>query len=230
MRILIADDEQEIVDLLSIYLKSEGYQVIPVNDGRAAWEQLLSQNDIGLAILDIMMPEMDGLEVVEKMRNQGISIPVLIVSAKSSDNDKILGLLSGADDYVVKPFNPSEVMARVKSLLRRQYNYAEVSKDSNLLEVGPLVIAKDSHQVRTTDGKDIQLTASEFGILYLLASNPNKVFSAENIFDEVWQQEGQMSAKTVMVHVSHLRDKLAEATGGNKVVQTVWGVGYKIEA
>ncbi|WP_282919883.1 response regulator transcription factor [Ignavigranum ruoffiae] len=230
MRILIADDEQEIVDLLSIYLKSEGYQVIPVNDGRAAWEQLLSQNDIGLAILDIMMPEMDGLEVVEKMRNQGISIPVLIISAKSSDNDKILGLLSGADDYVVKPFNPSEVMARVKSLLRRQYNYAEVSKDSNLLEVGPLVIAKDSHQVRTTDGKDIQLTASEFGILYLLASNPNKVFSAENIFDEVWQQEGQMSAKTVMVHVSHLRDKLAEATGGNKVVQTVWGVGYKIEA
>lgn len=230
MRILIADDEQEIVDLLSIYLKSEGYQVIPVNDGKAAWEQLLNQDDIGLAILDIMMPEMDGLEVVEKMRNQGISIPVLIVSAKSSDNDKILGLLSGADDYVVKPFNPSEVMARVKSLLRRQYNYSDASKDSNLLEIGPLIIAKDSHQVRTTDGKDIQLTASEFGILYLLASNPNKVFSAENIFDEVWQQEGQMSAKTVMVHVSHLRDKLAEATGGNKVVQTVWGVGYKIEA
>ena len=229
MRILVADDEQEIVDLLSIFLKSEGYEVIPVNDGKAAWEQLSSQKDIGLAILDIMMPEMEGLEVVEKMRSHGISTPVLIASAKSSDNDKILGLLSGADDYVVKPFNPSEVMARVKSLLRRQYKYLDTSKNSNIIEIGPLVISKDSHQVKTQKGEEIQLTALEFGILYLLASHPNKVFSAEDIFNEVWNQEGQMSAKTVMVHVSHLRDKLAEATGGNKVVQTVWGVGYKIE-
>jgi DNA-binding response OmpR family regulator len=143
--------------------------------------------------------------------------------------DKIQGLITGADDYVSKPFNPLEVMARVKSLLRRA-NAQMTSNEPDRLEVGPLIIDKDSHEVTTLTGQQIQLTALEFGILYLLASHPNRVFSADEIFERVWQQESIVSAKTVMVHVSHLRDKIEEATGGEKVIETVWGVGYKVEA
>ena len=143
--------------------------------------------------------------------------------------DKIKGLVAGADDYVTKPFNPLEVMARVKSLLRR--TKMQVTPDQpDILEVNSLIINKDSHEVKTIDGKEIQLTALEFGILYLLASHPNRVFSADEIFERVWKQESVVSAKTVMVHVSHLRDKIEDATGGEKVIQTVWGVGYKIDA
>ena len=175
-----------------------------------------------------MMPKINGIEVVEKLREANHSIPVIILSAKSSDNDKIQGLISGADDYVTKPFNPLEVIARVKSLLRRQHKYTE-TEEPDTVEAGPLIIKKESHEVKTITGKAIQLTALEFGILYLLASHPNRVFSAEEIFEAVWNQESIVSAKTVMVHVSHLRDKIEEATGGEKVIQTVWGVGYKIE-
>ncbi|MGO3096957.1 MAG: winged helix-turn-helix domain-containing protein, partial [Lacticaseibacillus paracasei] len=139
------------------------------------------------------------------------------------------GLITGADDYVTKPFNPLEVMARVKSLLRRSQNEV-TNTEPDVLEVGPLTIKKDSHEVTTLTGKQIQLTALEFGILYLLASHPNRVFSADEIFERVWQQESIVSAKTVMVHVSHLRDKIEEATDGEKVIETVWGVGYKVEA
>lgn len=228
MRILVADDDHDIVDLLNIYLKNEGYEVVKAFDGEEALENLMNDDEIILVIIDIMMPKMTGLEVVEKMREQNIDIPVIIVSAKTQDHEKIEGLFAGADDYVTKPFNPLEVMARVKSILRRQNKYTG-PESANTIEVGPLVIARDSHEVKTTKGVEIQLTALEFGILYLLASNPNRVFSADEIFEEVWNQESVVSAKTVMVHVSHLRDKIATATGGDKVVQTVWGVGYKIE-
>ncbi len=142
--------------------------------------------------------------------------------------DKIQGLITGADDYVTKPFNPLEVMARVRALLRRAQN-GMAQATPEVLDIGPLTINKDSHEVKTADGVEVNLTALEFGILYLLASHPNRVFSADDIFERVWQQESVVSAKTVMVHVSHLRDKLEAATGGNQVVQTVWGVGYKIE-
>jgi len=227
MKILIVDDDQEIAELLEIYVKNEGYEPITAGDGKDALKKLRTNPDVGLVVLDIMMPEMNGTEVVKEIRKDN-GVPILMLSAKSGAMDKIQGLITGADDYVTKPFNPLEVMARIKALLRRSQNV--IQQDApEVLDVGPITINKDSHEVKTSEGVDINLTALEFGILYLLASHPNRVFSADDIFERVWQQESVVSAKTVMVHVSHLRDKLEEATGGNQVVQTVWGVGYKIE-
>ena len=227
MKILVVDDDKEIVQLLEIYIRNEGYEPVAAYNGKEALTKLNTNPDIGLVILDLMMPEMDGMEVIKQVRKDS-DIPILVLSAKTTDMDKIQGLISGADDYVTKPFNPLEVMARVKSLLRR--SQGEVTNDQpDVLNVGPLIINKDSHEVKTIKGDTIQLTALEFGILYLLASHPNRVFSADDIFERVWQQESVVSAKTVMVHVSHLRDKSEEATNGEKVIQTVWGVGYKIE-
>ncbi len=228
MKILVADDDKEIVELISIYLHNEGYEAIKAYDGKEALLKVRTIPDIGLLILDIMMPEMDGMQVVKTLRKEASQIPIIMLTAKTTDMDKIKGLVAGADDYVTKPFNPLEVMARVKSLLRRtQMSHANQQPD--VLEVSSLIINRDSHEVKTVGGVDIQLTALEFGILYLLASHPNRVFSADEIFERVWKQESVVSAKTVMVHVSHLRDKIEEATGGEKVIQTVWGVGYKID-
>lgn len=228
MKILVVDDDKEIVQLLEIYVRNEGYEPVAAYNGKEALTKLNTTPGIGLIILDIMMPEMDGIEVIKQIRKDS-SIPILVLSAKTADMDKIQGLITGADDYVTKPFNPLEVMARVRSLLRR--SSGQVTNDEpDILNVGPLQINKDSHEVKTLDGKTIQLTALEFGILYLLASHPNRVFSADDIFERVWQQESVVSAKTVMVHVSHLRDKIEAATGGEKVIETVWGVGYKVEA
>ncbi|CAH1849894.1 response regulator transcription factor [Convivina praedatoris] len=227
MKILVVDDDLEIAELLEIYLKNEGYEPIIANDGRDALSKLNTNPDIALMILDIMMPNMSGQEVLKAVRKD-THMPIIMLSAKSSDMDKIQGLISGADDYVTKPFNPLEVMARVRSLLRRSQNLVKESKP-DVLDIGFLVINKDSHEVKTAAGEIVNLTALEFGILYLLASHPNRVFSADDIFERVWQQESVVSAKTVMVHVSHLRDKLEEATQGDQVIQTVWGVGYKIE-
>ncbi|MDN2454455.1 response regulator transcription factor [Lactobacillus sp. UCMA15818] len=227
MKILVVDDDKDIVELLSIYIENEGYEVEKAYNGKEAITKLNTNPEIGLMILDIMMPQMNGSEVIKEVRKDS-QIPVLMLSAKASDMDKIQGLIQGADDYVTKPFNPLEVMARVKSLLRRAEHTVK-NETPDILKIGPLIIKKDSHEVETTDGTLIQLTALEFGILHLLASHPNRVFSADDIFERVWQQESVVSAKTVMVHVSHLRDKIEEATNGEKVVQTVWGVGYKVE-
>ena len=228
MKILVADDDKEIVELISIYLHNEGYEAVKAYDGKEAMEYVRSTPDIGLLILDIMMPELDGMQVVKALRKES-QIPIIMLTAKTTDMDKIKGLVAGADDYITKPFNPLEVMARVKSLLRRTKMTA-ASEQPDILEVRSLIINRDSHEVKTLDGGDIQLTALGFGILYLLASHPNRVFSADEIFERVWKQESVVSAKTVMVHVSHLRDKIEEATGGEKIIQTVWGVGYKIDA
>lgn len=228
MKILVVDDDKEIAQLLEIYIKNEGYEPISAYNGREALTKLNTNPDIALMILDIMMPEMDGIEVIKEVRKDS-QLPILVLSAKTGDMDKIQGLITGADDYVTKPFNPLEIMARVKSLLRRSENNVTTT-EPDILDIGPLTINKDSHEVKTLTGKDIQLTALEFGILYLLASHPNRVFSADDIFERVWQQESIVSAKTVMVHVSHLRDKIEEATDGEKVIQTVWGVSYKIES
>lgn len=228
MKILIVDDDKDIVELLSIYVKNEGYDVEKAYNGKEAITKINTNPDIDLMILDVMMPQLDGMAVVRAVRKDS-QIPILMLSAKTDDLDKIQGLVQGADDYVTKPFNPLEVMARVKSLLRRSQHEVK-NNETDQIEVGSLIIKKDSHEVETVNGKEISLTALEFGILYLLASHPNRVFSADEIFERVWQQESVVSAKTVMVHVSHLRDKIEEATGGEKVIQTVWGVGYKIES
>ena len=227
MRLLLAEDEKALSKALVAILMHNHYSVDAVYNGQDALDYLETDVYDGV-ILDIMMPQMSGIEVIKEVRKDS-EIPILVVSAKTSDMDKIQGLITGADDYVVKPFNPLEVMARVRSLLRRSQK--EVKDDKpDVLEVGPLVINKDSHEVKTLTGKVIQLTALEFGILYMLASHPNRVFSADEIFERVWQQESVVSAKTVMVHVSHLRDKIQKATDGEEVIQTVWGVGYKVEA
>ncbi len=227
MKILVVDDDKEIVELLSIYIHNEGYEVVKAYDGQEALSKVRTIPDLDLIILDIMMPQMDGMQVVKELRKES-QIPIIMLTAKTTDMDKIRGLVAGADDYVTKPFNPLEVMARVKSLLRRS-KMQVTTNEPDILEIGPLIINKDSHEVKTLSDEQIQLTALEFGILYLLASHPNRVFSADEIFERVWQQESVVSAKTVMVHVSHLRDKIEEATGGEKVIQTVWGVGYKID-
>lgn len=228
MRILIADDDREICDLLEIYINNEGFEVVKAYDGEEAYLKFLETNPDCL-ILDVMMPKMDGLEVVKKIREDS-QVPILMLSAKTADIDKIRGLAKGADDYVVKPFNPLEVVARVKSLLRRSAYAKDNQSDAEEIKIGPLIINKDKHEVVTLDGESIRLTVLEFGILYLLASHPNRVFSADEIFERVWEQETAVPSKTVMVHVSHLRDKIEKATNGEKVVQTVWGVGYKIES
>ncbi len=197
MKILIVDDDKDIVELLSIYVKNEGYDVEKAYNGKEAITKINTNPDIDLMILDVMMPQLDGMAVVRAVRKDS-QIPILMLSAKTDDLDKIQGLVQGADDYVTKPFNPLEVMARVKSLLRRSQHEVK-NNEPDQIEVGSLIIKKDSHEVETVNGKEISLTALEFGILYLLASHPNRVFSADEIFERVWQQESVVSAKTVMV-------------------------------
>ncbi|USS93507.1 response regulator transcription factor [Fructilactobacillus ixorae] len=227
MKILVVDDDQEIAQLLEIYIKNEGFEPVAAYDGEAALSKLHTESDIGLVILDIMMPGINGMEVINQVRKDS-QIPIIVLSAKTEDLDKIQGLTTGADDYVTKPFNPLEVMARVHSLLRRSEN-AMKNAEPEAIHADMLTINRDSHEVVTEDGTKIQLTAIEFGILYLLASHPNRVFSADEIFERVWKQESVISAKTVMVHMSHLRDKIEAATNGQDVIKTVWGVGYKVE-
>lgn len=227
--ILLVDDNKEIIEILEILLVNEGYQVYTADNGKKALEILQQHEKIDVVILDIMMPEVDGLEVLKTMRARKQMTPVILLSAKSAPDDKVTGLLIGADDYITKPFNNTEVIARVKSILRRQNSYTVLPQDEKI-EVGSLIINKKAHEVKTVNGQSLQLTSSEFGILYLLASHPNRVFSANDIFEQVWDQDGSMSVKTVMVHISHLRDKIEKATGGEKLIKTVWGVGYKIES
>ena len=194
MKILVVDDDKEIVELLNIYLKNEGYLTEKAFTGNEAIEKFHNCPDIGLIILDIMMPDIDGIQVVQKLRKEGAQVPILMLTAKATDMNKIQGLIAGADDYVTKPFNALEVMARVKSLLRRTKMQSTPS-EHNTLQVGPIIITKDSHEVKTQTGELINLTSLEFGILYLLASNPNQVFNAEVIFERVWKQENVVSAK-----------------------------------
>ncbi len=201
MKILIVDDDKDIVELLSIYVKNEGYDVEKAYNGKEAITKINTNPDIDLMILDVMMPQLDGMAVVRAVRKDS-QIPILMLSAKTDDLDKIQGLVQGADDYVTKPFNPLEVMARVKSLLRRSQHEVK-NNEPDQIEVGSLIIKKDSHEVETVNGKEISLTALEFGILYLLASHPNRVFSADEIFERVWQQESVVSAKTVMDMLSN---------------------------
>lgn len=228
--ILVVDDDKEIAGLISIYLENEGFQVIKAHDGEEALMQLETRaGSIDLVILDVMMPKLNGMEACRKIRETS-SIPILMLSAKSEDMDKILGLMTGADDYMIKPFNPLELTTRVKSLLRRslQYNVEQPQAIPDSLHLDGLEINRTTHEV-LANGLHISLTAREFDILYLLARQPGRIFSAEDIFQQVWKEKYYVSNNTVMVHISNLRDKL-ERELGYKLIQTVWGVGYKINA
>lgn len=222
--ILIADDEAEIADLIALHLKKEGYDFIKVSDGEKAIHTIQTHS-IDLAILDIMMPKLDGYEVTRQIREQH-HMPIIFLSAKTTDLDKITGLVRGADDYMTKPFNPMELIARVNAQLRRSMllNQSAVA-NKPALEAGGLVIYPDQHTV-SLYGQAIELTPKEFDILYLLASYPKKVYSAENIFQQVWGEAYYEGHNTVMVHMRTLRKKLGEDGNKNKLIKTVWGVGY----
>ncbi|MBS4174603.1 response regulator transcription factor [Bacillus sp. FJAT-49736] len=225
--ILVVDDEKDIVNLISIYLQNEGFTVLKAHDGQEALD-IFQQKKVDLIILDVMMPKMDGMEVCRRLREQH-TVPILMLSAKAEDMDKVLGLMTGADDYMIKPFNPLELMARVKSLLRRSYQFKQVDQEdeSEFLTINSLVINRASHTVLNQD-VPIILTSKEFEILYLLASNRGRVFSTEEIFERVWEEKYFASNNTVMVHISNLREKI-EKEMGYKLIKTVWGVGYKID-
>ena len=230
INILVVDDEKEIADLVEIYLVSDGYRVFKAENAKEGLD-ILDRENIHLVLLDIMMPGMDGLEMCRKIRETN-NIPIIMLSARSTDLDKILGLGTGADDYVVKPFNPLELTARVKSQLRR---YTQLNPQSSALQsakneisIRGLVINNDNHKVTVYD-EEIKLTPIEFDILYLLASNPGRVFSTDEIFEKVWNEKVYEANNTVMVHIRRLRGKMKEDTRQNKIITTVWGVGYKIE-
>lgn len=225
--ILIVDDEKEIVDLVEIYMKNEGYGVYKASNGREALE-LLDSVSIQLVLLDIMMPEIDGLEVCRRIR-QDMNIPIIMLSAKSQDMDKVVGLMTGADDYITKPFNPVELLARVKSQLRRYlYLNPSMERNSDEILVGGIKVNKSTHGVYK-DCEKISLTPTEFGILLLLISSPGRVFSSEEIFERVWEEKYFQSNNTVMVHIRRLREKIEDDPQSPQYIKTVWGVGYKFE-
>ncbi|WP_455539225.1 response regulator transcription factor [Terrisporobacter sp.] len=226
--ILVVDDEEEIRNLLEIYLSNEGYKVIKASNGKEAIE-IIDNEDIQLVVLDVMMPKMNGMEVCKKIREK-LNIPIIMLSAKSEDMDKIQGLMTGADDYISKPFNPLEFVVRVKALLRRAYYFNSKPENTrdNIITIDSLKIDIVNHIV-TVDDKEIQLTSREFDILYLLANNRGQVFSTEDIFSKVWKEKYYQSNNTVMVHMSRIREKIEKYMNGNKLIKTVWGVGYKIE-
>lgn len=227
--ILIVDDEKEIADLIEIYLRNEGYKVYKAYNGMEAFD-ILDKYPIQLVILDIMMPGIDGLEVCRRIRRDK-NIPILMLSAKSQDMDKIMGLTTGADDYMTKPFNPLELLARVKSQLRRYIylNPSAINKNSdNVININGLEINPINHTVMVY-GKEVNLTPTEFDILFLLASNRGRVFSAEEIFEKVWKERYFDSDNTVMVHIRKIREKIEEIPRKPAFIKTVWGVGYKIE-
>lgn len=222
--ILIADDEAEIADLIGLHIEKEGYRCLKAHDGRQAMAAIQT-NVVDLAILDIMMPQLDGYEVTRQIREQH-NLPIIFLSAKTSDLDKIAGLVRGADDYVTKPFNPMELMARVNAQLRR-FKQLNSSAPANkpTIEAGGLVIHPEERSVFLY-GRPIELTPKEFDILLLLASYPKKVYSSENIFEHVWGETYYETSNTVMVHIRTLRKKLREEAHPTQWIKTVWGVGY----
>jgi two-component system response regulator VanR len=225
--LLLVDDEKEILDLLEIYLKNDGYQLLRAANGMEALE-LLQKNEVDLIILDIMMPQMDGIQACLKIREQK-NMPIIMLSAKSQDMDKIMGLSSGADDYMSKPFNPLELLARVKSQLRR-YTRLNVPRPikSEEIEIDELTINTATHEIRI-EGREIKLTPREFAILTLLAKNRGIVFSIERIYESVWNESFFQSDNTVMVHIRKIREKIESNPRQPRYIKTVWGVGYKIE-
>lgn len=228
--ILIADDEREIADLLEVYLTNDGYKVYKFYSGSDALACIETQK-LDLALLDVMMPDVDGFHICQKIREKHF-FPVIMLTAKVEDADKILGLTLGADDYITKPFNPLEVVARVKTQLRRYVKYNAVSiqgcTETNEFDFKGLVINKDTHKC-TLFGKELLLTPIEFSILWYLCQQRGKVVSSEELFEEVWKEKYLDNNNTVMAHIGRLREKMNEPAKNPKFIKTVWGVGYQIE-
>ena len=226
MTVLVVDDDREIVESISIFLSSEGYRVIKAYDGLEALETTIEE-DVHLIILDIMMPKMDGIKTLMKLRETK-NIPVILLSAKSEDSDKIFGLSAGADDYVTKPFNPSELMARVRSQLRRYTTLGAIDGKKSEIIIGGLYINTENRTVRV-DGDDVRLTPIEYKILELLAKNRGKVFSADEIYRRVWNEDSIVGDNTIAVHIRHIREKIEISPKEPKYLKVVWGIGYKID-
>ena len=226
MNVLVVDDDREIVDSISIFLSGEGYKAIKAYDGIEALEAL-SENEVHLMILDVMMPKLDGIKTLMKLR-ESRNIPVILLSAKSEGADKILGLTAGADDYVTKPFNPSELMARVKSQLRRYTTLGSIGKQNGEIVIDGLCVNTESRTVKV-DGEDVRLTPIEYKILELLVRNRGRVFSADDIYSNVWNEQTVVGDNTIAVHVRHIREKIEINPKEPKYLKVVWGIGYKID-
>ena len=226
MNILVVDDDREIVDSICIFLSGEGFKTFKAYDGIEALD-VLFENEVHLMILDIMMPKMDGIKTLIKLR-ESKNIPVILLSAKSEDTDKIFGLSAGADDYVTKPFNPSELMARVKSQLRRYTTLGSISIQNGEIVIDGLCVNTENKTVKV-DGEFVRLTPVEYKILELLAKNRGRVFSAEDIYSNVWNEQSIVGDNTIAVHVRHIREKIEINPKEPKYLKVVWGVGYKID-
>ena len=225
--ILVCDDDRTIVDAIDIYLTQEGYEVYKAYDGEEALK-ILDETEIHLIIMDVMMPKLDGIHATLKIREK-CAVPIIILSAKSEDADKILGLNIGADDYVTKPFNPLELVARVKSALRRYTSLGSISADDeNIYSTGGLVLNDDTKQVYVDD-EEVKLTPIEFNILKLLVSNAGKVFSSDRIYESIWNEEAFGSDNIVAVHIRHIREKIEIDPKNPRYIKVVWGIGYKAE-
>lgn len=226
-KILVCDDEKDIVSALRIYLSSEGYTVYEAYNGKEALE-VIQTNEVHLVLMDIMMPKMNGIEAMVKIRELS-NVPVILLTAKGEDTDKVLGLTVGADDYVTKPFNPVELQARVKSQLRRYMllGGGKAAQDDKL-RIGGIELDDKSKEV-TLDGEPVALTRTEYDILKLLMEHPGQVFSPNEIYTKVWKDISYGTENTVAVHIRHLREKMKDSVEHPKYIKTVWGVGYKIE-
>ncbi len=226
MNVLVVDDDREIVESISIFLLGEGYQTLKAYDGMEALE-ILSEKEVHLLILDVMMPKLDGIKTLMKLR-ESRNIPVILLSAKSEDNDKIFGLTAGADDYVTKPFNPSELMARVRSQLRRYTTLGSIGKQSGEIVIDGLCVNTENKTVKV-DGEQVRLTPIEYKILELLIRNRGRVFSVDDIYSNVWNEQTAVGDNTIAVHVRHIREKIEINPKEPKYLKVVWGIGYKID-
>lgn len=226
--ILVVDDEKEIADLLEVYLKNEGYEVFKFYSGEEALS-CIENTALDLAILDVMLPDIDGFRICQKIR-ESFFFPVIMLTAKVEDGDKIMGLTIGADDYITKPFNPLEVVARVKTQLRRytSYNNPNKNEEQNEFDIRGLIINRENHKCFLF-GKELQLTPTEFSILWYLCEHRGSVVPSEELFEAVWGEKFLNSNNTVMAHIGRLREKMNEPAKNPKFIKTVWGVGYTVE-
>ncbi len=225
-KILICDDEKDIVSALTIYLQAEGYETVPAYNGREAL-QILRGQEVQLVLLDVMMPELDGISALSKIRQES-NVPVILLTAKSEDTDKVLGLNVGADDYVTKPFNPVELIARVRSQLRRYLQLGGGAAQGDTMKLGGIEI-DDRKKTVTRDGEPVSLTPREYDILKFLMQHPGEVFSPSELYRRVWNEEPYGAESTVAVHIRHLREKLEIAPAQPRWIKAVWGQGYKME-